>query len=286
MPISKVICAFAACLLAVNLPGAESRIAYLRLTDGYWQVWVTDPTVEQHVQVSFDETDKTRVSWLPDRKQLICNTSDGRIQRISVDERQSEILALPVSGMFDAQVSPDGRQLAFSLASTQKKDNNSIWLVGIDGKGLRKLTNQPELEISPAWRPGAAEIIYSAGKTVDAHELWRVNLKYHSQEQLTTGRGSLKVDPAVTAAGTIAYSDNRMGSYDIWVMDIEGGKPVRITDMPEFEGEPSWSPDGKALAFSVYRSGEKRIWVADSKGQGAKPVTPAGVNSRSPAWGL
>jgi len=286
VPVSKYTYALAACLLAATLQAGEPEIAYLRLTDGFWQVWLTDPAGEKHVQVSFDEIDKTRVSWLPDRKQLVCNVSDGRIQRIAADGKQSETLSLPVSGMFDAQASPDGKQLAFSLASTQKKDNNSIWLVGLDGKGLRKLTNQPELEISPAWRRDGKAIIYSAGKTVEAHELWQVDLQDYAQEQLTAGTVSLKIDPAVSATGAIAYSDNQTGSYDIWVLGRDGGKPERIIDMPEFEGEPSWSPDGKALAFSVYRSGENRIWVADSEGRGTKPVTPAGVRRRSPAWGL
>ena len=285
MPISKYICALTGSfLLVAGLQADEAKIAYLRLTDGFWQVWLTDPAGDRHVQVSFDETDKTRVSWMPNRKALVCNVNDGRIQRISADGKHTEYLTLPVSGMFDAQVSPDGKRLAFSLPSTQKKDNNSIWMVGIDGKGLRKLTNQPELEISPSWRPDGAEIVYSAGKTVEAHELWQVSLKDHAQEQLTAGTLSLKVDPAVSPAGVIAYSDNQAGSYDIWVLDKDGGKPARITDMPEFEGEPSWSPDGKALAFSVYRSGENRIWVSDNVGKGARPVTPAGVRSRSPVW--
>ncbi len=278
---------YAGCLLlCFNVQASEPDIAYLRLTDGFWQVWVTDPEGKQHTQISYDEIDKTRVSWLPDRKQLICNTSEGRIQRLTIGEKQPEYLSMPVSGMFDAQVSPDGKRLAFSLATTQKKDNNSIWSVGINGKGLSKLTNQPELEISPAWRPDASEIIYSAGKTVEAHELWKVTVKNHAQEQLTTGTRSLKIDPTVSRSGAIAYSDNQKGSYDIWMRDKSGSQVVQITDMPEFEGEPSWSPDGKALTFSVYRSGEHRIWVSDSQGGEAKPVTPATVRSRSPAWAL
>lgn len=245
-----------------------------------------DVSGEQHEQVSFDEIDKTRISWQPDRKGLICNVSDGRIQRITLGNQEMEYLSLPVKGMFDAQVSPNGKQLAFSLPSTQKKDNNSIWVVSVDGKGLRKITNQPELEISPAWHPDASAIIYSAGKTVEAHELWRVDLKDHAQMQLTTGTVSLKVDPAISQSGAIAYSDNQAGSYDIWVLGKQVKHPVQITDMPGFEGEPSWSPDGKSLAFSAYRSGEKRIWVSDSEGKGARPVTPADANSRSPAWAL
>ncbi|MCO6411405.1 MAG: PD40 domain-containing protein [Thiogranum sp.] len=275
-----------ACLLCPTAQAAEPEIAYLRLTGGFWQVWVTDTEGAQHVQVSFDETDKTRVSWLPDRKQLICNTSDGRIQRIAVDGKLEQDLDLPVSGMFDAQVSPDGKQLAFSLASTQKKDNNSVWIVGVDGTGLRKLTNQPGLAISPAWAPDANAIIYSSGKTVKAHELWKASVDGKRQEQISTGRATLKVDPAVSTAGDIAWSDNRHGSHDIWIHRKGGGEPVRITDMPEFEGEPSWSPDGKSLVFSVFRAGEQRIWVSDPEGLGARPITPADARSRAPAWAL
>jgi len=53
----------------------------------------------------------------------------------------------------------------------------------------------------------------------------------------------------------IAYSSNRAGKFDIWVQQISGGDPLRITHQPGQNWQPDWSPDGKYIA---YRSeGEK-----------------------------
>jgi len=41
----------------------DQSIAYLRLTEGYWQVWVTDSKGKEHRQLTFDASDKARISW-------------------------------------------------------------------------------------------------------------------------------------------------------------------------------------------------------------------------------
>jgi len=47
----------------------------------------------------------------------------------------------------------------------------------------------------------------------------------------------------------IAYSFNRGGKSDIWVRQVTGGDPVRITTRPGNNWQPDWSPDGKYIAY-------------------------------------
>lgn len=37
----------------------------------------------------------------------------------------------------------------------------------------------------------------------------------------------------------------------IWTVSIEGGEPKQITSCPGVDVFPSWSPDGKKIAFDV-----------------------------------
>ncbi len=68
----------------------------------------------------------------------------------------------------------------------------------------------------------------------------------------------LTTDPALSADGRlIAFASDRaeQGSLDIWVRQVAGGTPVRLTANPEDDREPSFSPDGTQIAFESDRDG-------------------------------
>ena len=59
----------------------------------------------------------------------------------------------------EPQVSPDARHIAFTLRVTDleaNKGRTDLWLVGIDGTGLRRLTTHPAGCSNPRWSPIAA----------------------------------------------------------------------------------------------------------------------------------
>ena len=49
----------------------------------------------------------------------------------------------------------------------------------------------------------------------------------------------------------IAFSSNRAGSFDLWVMDADGRNPHRLTTDPGIEGEPAWTPDGTRIIYTT-----------------------------------
>jgi len=59
---------------------------------------------------------------------------------------------------------------------------------------------------------------------------------------------------------------------------------VRLTTSPEMDYLPSFSPDGKRLAFTSYASGEEEIWVMDLDGKNARSLTHDPKGDWSPAW--
>jgi Tol biopolymer transport system component len=72
----------------------------------------------------------------------------------------------------------------------------------------------------------------------------------HVAEDLVAG------SPDISPNGKrIVYQSNESGSFNVWVMDIDGGHQTQLTDESGFEDfQPSWSPDGKSILFS--RCGE------------------------------
>jgi hypothetical protein len=59
------------------------------------------------------------------------------------------------------------------------------------------------------------------------------------------------IQPALSPDRTlIAFSSNRGGSYDLYLMDADGRNPRRLTTDPGNEGEPSWTPDGSRIIYT------------------------------------
>jgi TolB protein len=79
-----------------------------------------------------------------------------------------------------------------------------------------------------------------------------------------TNDGSDDVMPSISPDGQrIAFSSNRNGNWNIFVMPITGGQAVQITSDSAHELHPSWSPDGSKLVFCRLgtTSGRWELWV-------------------------
>jgi len=65
---------------------------------------------------------------------------------------------------------------------------------------------------------------------------------------------------------------------DIWITSAAEGKPVRITDTPEHEIWPAWSPNGRMIAYKYYRAKDVNLYVISVSGDKADKIlaTPAG----------
>ena len=63
----------------------------------------------------------------------------------------------------------------------------------------------------------------------------------------------------VDAQAQIAFISDRDGNYEIYVMDNDGNNQRRLTNNPNFDISPSWSPDGKRIVFMSDRDGHVHV---------------------------
>ena len=70
----------------------------------------------------------------------------------------------------------------------------------------------------------------------------------------------------------------------LWTMPAEGGAARAITDIFLDARQPSWSPDGRRIAFQAYRDSTWQIWTVNADGQELRPVTSSPFDDREPAW--
>lgn len=83
--------------------------------------------------------------------------------------------------------------------------------------------------------------------------------------------GGPKPDPPGGRAGfaekALVYGRGPEGARSLFVVPVEGGEPVRLTNHPASDGMPRWSRDGQAVIFASNRSGEWQLWSAPVDGR-------------------
>jgi TolB protein len=157
-----------------------------------------------------------------------------------------------------------------SLSGRIAFDNHEdVWTINADGTDLTRLTHSPAFEFDPSWSPDGTQIAYRSDRG-DESEIWIMNADGTGQRRLAAG-----LSPAWSPDGlSIAYASPgdipcppgrgpRCTGISIMNADGSGQHRVPHTDGGEY---PSWSPDGKRIAFNSNLSGDHLMYIVDVDG--------------------
>jgi TolB protein len=95
------------------------------------------------------------------------------------------------------------------------------------------------------------------------------------------------ITPSTSPDGEkIAFASNRNGYWDLYLLDLASGDTSQLTDTPDYEGAPTWSPDGAFMAFEAYVDDNLEIFVgpAEEPLKDAVQLTTSSASDHSPAW--
>ena len=206
--------------------------------------------------------------------------------------------------------SPDGKAIAFLSSRPAPGDSASarsqLYLLRTDGGEPRRVTSLPNgvngCEFSPDGarlaclsrtgpsdrKPPSSDVRHYSGLSYKFNDtgwfddrkshIWIIDVATGAATQLTSGDQWNDSDPQWSPDGTrIAFVSNRTGkeqdgddNSDVWVVSLSGGEPVCISDHPDSDNSPRWSPDGKTIAFiGRNKDGDPpMLWLARAAGEG------------------
>jgi len=185
---------------------------------------------------------------------LIAQRATGPL--LSADQLLSvgSIVADGVSGGENQPTwNPDGSGIAFV---TGLGGGLGIWTVSRSGGTPRLLVDKVPLEgveytagQHPLWSPKGNGIAYVSTKGGDAPEIWVWSPRDGQDRQLTHMGGAIYSMSWSPDGTRIAFSDDRYGSQDVYVVSVAGGDVLRLTSDPRFEDFPTWTPDSRMVVY-------------------------------------
>ncbi len=104
--------------------------------------------------------------------------------------------------------------------------------------------------------------------------------------RITTGIWN-DTSPALSPDRTqLAFASDRSGFWDLYVMNLQTGDVIQITNSPEYDSAPSWSPDAQWLVFETYTNDNLEVSVVsvNDRSQPILPITQNSASDHSPVW--
>lgn len=86
------------------------------------------------------------------------------------------------------------------------------------------------------------------------------------------------------ALSTLAFTSDRSGHKEIFVMDYDGFGQQRVTGHQSTSMSPAWRPDGAALAYTSFFSGAPGIYLADLGSGRKRPLVSSGSLNTTPSF--
>jgi len=97
--------------------------------------------------------------------------------------------------------------------------------------------------------------------------------------QLLLGDTATNIQAALSPDRTrIAFSSNRNGNFDIYLVDSDGKNLRRLTADPRNEGDPAWTPDGGRLVYTSTRGTGTQIAIMSLDGSEVVLTSTSGGN--------
>jgi Tol biopolymer transport system component len=229
-----------------NEPGAKPRVLVSNPEFNYFRAsaWTRDG---KSILATIWKSDRTALlAWV--------SLADGTLKALKSLEWRSP------NASRGAQLSPDGRFIAYSALERSGSTNSHVYVLSSDGSKEEEVVGGSGVNEAPFWSADGRRLVFTSDRS-GSFGVWSVPIENGraagTPKLLRADIG--RTDPiGLTRAGSYYYLHTQ-GGQDIFMATLDadgrvGGDSVRLTD--SFIGSnrsPAWSPDGKSIAFQRAR---------------------------------
>jgi len=207
----------------------------------------------------------------------------------------------------EATVSPDGRWIVFSR---QIGGNSDIWRMKPDGSDQTRLTSTDDWQEGEAYfLPDSETVIFRAWKQSEKRHVEELDRRNGTRSQTPMNIYSMKVTgdrrdvqprtftqdtnwapfPAPDGRHFLVVRIIEGHNWELFLADMAGGEPVRLTWNAGWDGMGAFSPDGRKMVYTRGEPGSRALysWVMDVSSLNLGPENYRGVPPRAeppPGW--
>jgi serine/threonine protein kinase len=171
----------------------------------------------------------------------------------------------------DLALSPDGTRVAYRKRSGQA---SNIWLLDLSRGASTRFTFGSTLDSSPIWSPDGKRIIFRSGNSL----YQKLASGAKDAELLLESSAQPRADGWSRDGKFLVYEvRDPKTNWDIWLLPLEGDKkpiPFLVTEFTE--GDASFSPDGRWVAYISDESGHLEVYVRSFVMNSARTAVEAG----------
>ncbi|MGD0738459.1 MAG: winged helix-turn-helix domain-containing protein [Terracidiphilus sp.] len=213
--------------------------------------------------------------WMADGREVVAATRSG-LYRIPV-RGGGEAKPVPGtgSGIQGLAVSRHGDRLAYAMVH----GDANIWRIDLSARVLKpeRLIASTFRDVYPKYSPDGSQIAFQSMRGGGRSQVWLGDAEGKQARQLTAVERGLAGSPHWSPDGrTLEVDSNTTGNYQVYTMDVNGGRMNQLTNGRFDNFLASWSRDGRSMYFTSTRTGRAEVWKMPTDGGAAVQVTHNG----------
>jgi len=190
--------------------------------------------------------------------------------------------------------SKDGRFLLYSLPDSASANDGGIFALAVDGSRETTLVQSPKEDWSPTWSPDSQAVLFLSDRS-GTPDLWSIRVvdgKPQGTPLLVKTNIGRVTNLGFTSDGSFLYGAmNWLRNVFVVGFDPETlsvtSQPTLVTEnVVGSNQQPSWSPDGKFIAFFRGKEQTEQTIVVRSLSDGAEKVLSTKLQNVFPGYGV